>query len=163
MPSQANIKMALLQGYQAEIMEECISLALDASKDSEVSGIAALIAKDGVIVARSVNTVMRNCNPVRHAEVNAITAACDALNVNDLSGYVLYSSLQPCEMCLAATLFSGIRTVFFAGQKANVGEKYFMFPGLNLSDFQTAAKSSFHAQGGFLEDKVIPLYADGDE
>ncbi len=144
-------------------MADCVERALKASSDADTSGIAACIARDGVIVARGANTVLDTCKPTRHAEINAIEAAAAALDMSDLSGCALYSSLQPCEMCLAAIQFAGIRTIYFAACKANVAPKYFMFPGLDLADFAQAAKSKFSALGGYMEERVLALYADGQE
>ena len=64
-------------------------------------------------------------------------------------------------MCLSAMRFSGIDRVIFAATKARVASKYFVFPHLELQDFQRSG--SFEAIGGICENRVLHLYADGAE
>jgi len=78
----------------------------------------ALIVREGVVVAEAVNTVTASLDPTAHAEVNAIRAAARALGSFTLSGCQLYSSCEPCPMCLAAACWARIDGVFF-GASAN--------------------------------------------
>jgi len=77
----------------------------------------ALIVKDGEIVARGANRVTRDNDPTAHAEVQAIRQAGRALNDFNLSGAVLYSSCEPCPMCLAAALWSRLDRVVYAADR----------------------------------------------
>lgn len=74
----------------------------------------AVIVKDGQIVARGVNRVTVNLDPTAHAEVQAIRAACRALGSFSLEGCVLYTSCEPCPMCLSAVYWARIDRIFYA-------------------------------------------------
>lgn len=73
----------------------------------------AVIVKDGTIVGRGHNRVLINHDPTCHAEMEAIRDACKNLGTHDLSGCELYTSCYPCPMCLAATIWSNIKTVYY--------------------------------------------------
>ena len=73
----------------------------------------AIIVKDGKIVGRGHNRVLINHDPTCHAEIEAIRNACKNLGTHDLSGCELYTSCYPCPMCLAATIWSNIKTVYY--------------------------------------------------
>jgi len=92
----------------------------------------------------------------------ALSAATTQLGRKDLSDCTLISTLQPCEMCLAAMRFAGIRRVIYAATQANVAGKYFVFPRLRIEDFAGAGEG-FHYVGGVMEAEVLHLYEDGTE
>lgn len=140
---------------------DAVRRALAARLESGKAGIAASVLCDGHAVATGENEVHLNCDPTKHAEMVAITRAADALGSTDLKNCVMISTLQPCEMCLAAMRFAGIRRVIFAATKARVAAKYFVFPHLNIDDFIRC--DDFEAIGGVCEDLVLHLYATGDE
>lgn len=74
----------------------------------------AVITEKGKIIAESNNKVVINTDPTAHAEVLAIREAAGKLGTHDLSGCVLYSSCEPCPMCLGAIYWSGIERVVYA-------------------------------------------------
>ena len=71
----------------------------------------AVIARDGEIIATGVNRVTSEHDPTSHAEVNAIRNACRKLNTHDLSGCEIYTSCQPCPICLDARYWSHIDNI----------------------------------------------------
>ena len=73
-----------------------------------------MIVKDGKVVAEGSNTVTVDNDPTAHAEVNAIRRACAVLGTFDLSGCELYTSCEPCPMCLAACYWAHISRVYYA-------------------------------------------------
>lgn len=77
----------------------------------------AVIVSGGEIISSAHNTVIESHDPTAHAEVNAIRKACEKLNTHDLSGCVLYTSAEPCPMCLSAIIWANIKTVYFANTK----------------------------------------------
>ena len=84
----------------------------------------AVIVKDGKISARGHNEVLKNNDPTCHAEMQTIRAACEALGTFDLSGCELYTSCYPCPMCLSATIWANIKTVYYgntAKDAADIG------------------------------------------
>ncbi len=84
----------------------------------------AVIVKDGKVIAKSANTVTLKNDPTAHAEVSAIRLACRKLKTFDLSGCVIYTSCEPCPMCLSAIYWAQIDSIFYANTKkdaANIG------------------------------------------
>ena len=74
---------------------------------------AVIIDKEGNIIAEGNNKVLKNNDPTAHAEITAIREACKKLNTYDLSEYILYTSCEPCPMCLSAIIWSNIKKVFY--------------------------------------------------
>ncbi|MCV2393655.1 nucleoside deaminase [Actinotalea sp. M2MS4P-6] len=77
----------------------------------------AVIVHDGAVVGTGQNRVTRDNDPTAHAEVMAIRAACRRLGSFSLAGSVLYSSCEPCPLCLAAALWARIDRVVFAADR----------------------------------------------
>lgn len=101
-----------------ELMREAIRL----SEENVVNGggpFGAVIARDGEIIATGVNRVTAAHDPTAHAEVNAIREACRKLNTYDLSGCVIYSSCEPCPMCLGAIYWAHLDKLFFGNNKTD--------------------------------------------
>jgi len=79
----------------------------------------ALVAKDGKIISRANNKVVLSHDPTAHAEVLAIRKASALLKSHDLSDCVLYTSCEPCPMCLGAIYWAGIKKVVYASDRHN--------------------------------------------
>lgn len=77
----------------------------------------AVIVKDGEVVATGVNSVTCDNDPTAHAEVNAVRSACRKLHTFRLEGCDVYSSCEPCPMCLSALYWAGVRRVFYGNTK----------------------------------------------
>ncbi len=75
---------------------------------------AAVIVKDGEIVGQGCNRTLTNNDPTAHGEVEAIRDACQRLGTWDLSGCTLYSSCEPCQMCVAAMYWARIDKLYYA-------------------------------------------------
>ena len=73
----------------------------------------AVIVKDGVVVGKGHNSVVKNNDPTCHGEMMAIHKACKKLNTFDLSGCEIYTTGEPCPMCLAAILWANISKVYY--------------------------------------------------
>ena len=73
----------------------------------------AVIVKDGVVVGKGHNQVLKNNDPTCHGEVMAIRDACKKLKTYDLSGCELYTTAEPCPMCAGAVMWANIKKVFF--------------------------------------------------
>jgi tRNA(Arg) A34 adenosine deaminase TadA len=101
-----------------ELMRACIEqAALSASGDGGPFG--ALIVRKEQVVATGTNGVTSLRDPTAHAEVQAIRAACRALDTWDLAGCDLYTSCEPCPMCLGAAYWARVRHVFFCATRAD--------------------------------------------
>ena len=83
-------------------------------KNNEGGPFGAVITdKKGNIIANGNNKVLKNNDPTAHAEITAIREACKKLNTYDLSEYILYTSCEPCPMCLSAIIWSNIKKVYY--------------------------------------------------
>jgi len=85
----------------------------------------AVIVRDGRIIARSGNEVVPDNDPTAHAEIKAIREACRYLGTYDLSGCVIYSSCEPCPMCLGAIYWSRLEQLWFAADREDAAEAGF--------------------------------------
>lgn len=96
----------------------------------------AVIAKNGEIIATGVNRVTASCDPTAHAEVSAIRAAAAKLGTFDLSGYEIYTSCEPCPMCLGAIYWARLDKMYYANNKTdakNIGfDDSFIYDELEL-------------------------------
>ena len=81
----------------------------------------AVIVKDGKIISTGHNTVIETKDATAHAEINAIREASKKLDTHDLSGCILYTSVEPCPMCLSAIIWSNIKEVYYANTKEDAG------------------------------------------
>lgn len=77
----------------------------------------AVIARDGEIVAEGVNRVAANHDPTAHAEVSAIRAACSQLQTFDLTGCEIFSSCEPCPMCLGAIYWAHLDRIYYGANQ----------------------------------------------
>lgn len=102
-------------------MEEAIRLA-DESVKNGGGPFGAVIVKDGKIIAGSSNSVTLNNDPTAHAEVNAIRKACKELNTFDLSGCEIYSSCEPCPMCLGAIYWAHIGKIYYGNTRKDAAD-----------------------------------------
>lgn len=82
----------------------------------------AAIVKDGKIIASAHNTVVESKDATAHAEVNAIRKASGILNTHDLSGCTLYTSAEPCPMCLSAIVWANIKEVYYANTRKDADD-----------------------------------------
>ena len=81
-----------------------------------------MIAKDGEIVATGCNRVTDEHDPTAHAEVSAIRAACRKLNTFDLSGCEIYTSCEPCPMCLGAIYWAHLDRMYYGNNQHDAAE-----------------------------------------
>lgn len=83
---------------------------------------AVIIDENGKIIANGNNKVIKNNDPTAHAEIVAIREACKKLNTYDLSDCMLYTSAEPCPMCLSAIIWANIKKVYFGCNKKDASE-----------------------------------------
>ena len=102
-------------------MREAIKLSLD-NIDHDGGPFGAVIVKDGKIIARGANRVTASVDPTAHAEVNAIREAARVLGTFDLSGCEIYTSCEPCPMCLGAIYWAHLDKVYYGNTKADAKE-----------------------------------------
>ncbi|MBO0981861.1 nucleoside deaminase [Microbacterium sp. SD291] len=108
----------------AEYLARAVALATDNVRNAGGPFGAIVVAPDGQVF-EGVNRVTANLDPSAHAEVTAIRAACQGLGTFDLSGAVLYSSCEPCPMCLATSLWARVDRVYFAADRDDAADAGF--------------------------------------
>jgi guanine deaminase len=101
---------------EQDFIREAIRLSVENVKNGG-GPFGAVIVKEGKIIATGVNRVTDHNDPTAHAEVNAIRSACNVLNTFDLSGCDIYSSCEPCPMCLGAIYWARLSKLVFANTK----------------------------------------------
>lgn len=106
-------------------MREAIRLATENVTEGLGGPFGCVIVRDGEIIARGANQVTATLDPTAHAEVVAIRKACSALNDFQLSGCDVYTSCEPCPMCLAALYWSRCRTIYFGNTAKDAADAGF--------------------------------------
>lgn len=105
-------------------MKEAIDMAI-ANIDSGGGPFGAVVVRDGKVIGRGCNSVTNNLDPTAHAEVMAIRDACRNLNTFILDGCQIYSSCEPCPMCLSAIYWARIDHVYYGCTKLDAADAGF--------------------------------------
>ncbi|SER56062.1 nucleoside deaminase [Pedobacter rhizosphaerae] len=105
-----------------DFMKMAIALSVNNVQENIGGPFGAVIVRDGKVIAQSANKVTTTNDPTAHAEVSAIRLACSALQTFDLSGCVIYTSCEPCPMCLGAIYWAKIETIYYANTKNDAEE-----------------------------------------
>jgi guanine deaminase len=100
-------------------MQRAIALATENVLSGAGGPFAALVVRDGEVLATGVNLVTATNDPTAHAEVVAIRAACKELGNFQLTGCVVYTSCEPCPMCLAALYWARCDAIFYGNSAAD--------------------------------------------
>lgn len=101
-----------------ELLEEAAKEALIGSSNNDGGPFGAVIVdSEGNIISRGHNTVLSSHDPTNHAEIVAIREACQKLGTHDLSGCTIYSSCEPCPMCLSAVIWANIKELYFGATR----------------------------------------------
>ena len=123
--------------YNEKFMQQAINLAKINVSSGNGGPFGALVVKDGVVIAEACNSVTGDNDPTAHAEVNAIRKACDILKSFQLEGCQIYTSCEPCPMCLGAIYWARPDVVYYASTKdaaASAGfDDSFIYEELKLS------------------------------
>ena len=118
-----------------ELMRKAIALSIE-NVANNGGPFGAVIAREGEIIATGVNRVTAHCDPTAHAEVNAIRAAAQKLGTFDLSGCEIYTSCEPCPMCLGAIYWAHLDRIYYGNNKedaASIGfDDAFIYKELDL-------------------------------
>lgn len=104
-----------------EIMRRAIELSEESVKNGG-GPFGAVIAKNGRIVAEAANRVTTDCDPTAHAEVSAIRKAAKELGTFDLSGCEIYTSCEPCPMCLGAIYWAHLDKIYYANNRKDAAD-----------------------------------------
>lgn len=97
----------------AGFLSEAVGLARKALEDDDGGPFGAVVVKDGRVVGRGRNLVLAGCDPTAHAEVMAIRDACRHLGTHVLAGCTVYTSAEPCPMCLGALYWARVDRIVY--------------------------------------------------
>lgn len=136
--------------------------AIDLSVKNVAEGggpFGAVIAKDGKIVATGVNRVTADHDPTAHAEVSAIRAAAKALGTFDLSGCEIYTSCEPCPMCLGAIYWAHLDRMYYGNTKTDAAkagfDDAFIYKELDLDPQKRSLRSEM-----MMHDEALQAFDD---
>jgi tRNA(Arg) A34 adenosine deaminase TadA len=107
--------------YEEKFMRRAIDLSKQALSTPGTRPFAAVVVREGKIVGEGLNQSARNHDPTAHGEVEAIRDACRNLKTTDLSGADLYSSAEPCAVCVGVMLISGIGRMYYGASLEQSG------------------------------------------
>jgi guanine deaminase len=103
--------------------EKFMRMAIALSEQNVTEGLGgpfgAVIVRNGEVIAGSGNKVVPSNDPTAHAEISAIRLACTALNTYNLEGCVIYTSCEPCPMCLGAIYWARLDKIYYANNQAD--------------------------------------------
>jgi len=102
---------------EEKFMKVAIDLAFEGMHENKGGPFGAVIVQNGVIVGRGNNQVTSTNDPTAHAEIVAIRDACKQLNTFELNECVIYTTCEPCPMCLAAIYWTHINKIFYGSTK----------------------------------------------
>lgn len=102
---------------EADHMRRAIALSLEMMRSGRGGPFGAVIVKDGSIIAEGFNQVISSNDPTAHAEMVAVRRACQALATFDLTGCEIYTSCEPCPMCLGAIYWARLGRIYYANDR----------------------------------------------
>lgn len=121
---------------QKSFMQQAIDLSREGMNSGKGGPFGCVIVKDEMVVGKGCNCVSSTNDPTAHAEIVAIRDACKNMNVFQLQGCELYTSCEPCPMCLGAIYWARPDRVFFANDKTDAAEAgfddYFIYQELSV-------------------------------
>jgi tRNA(Arg) A34 adenosine deaminase TadA len=123
------------------------------------SPFGAVIVSRGVVVASTHNTVWRDLDPTAHAEVNCIRSAAKAIQSISLAGCEMYSSCEPCPMCLSAIHWSKIDRVVFGATIADAATAGFCELHVAAAELARLGGSPLKVESGLLREECTALFA----
>jgi guanine deaminase len=108
-----------------QFMQRAIDLSLENVRSGGGGPFGALVVKDSTILSSGVNHVTRALDPTAHAEIVAIRGACQAIRDFQLRGCELYTTCEPCPMCMGAIYWARLDKVYYAGTRADAAQAGF--------------------------------------
>ena len=140
-----------------KFMQMAIELSIE-NIDSGGGPFGAIIVRNGELIAKGANRVVPNNDPTAHAEVVAIRNACQKLQTFDLRGCTVYTSCEPCPMCLSALYWAGIERICYANTKRDAAaiefDDSFIYDQLRL-DYD---RRSIHCEH-FMRSEALEAFA----
>ena len=111
-----------MQKTNQEFMSEAVKAAIKGMNNDEGGPFGCVIVKDGEIIGRGNNKVTSTNDPTAHAEITAIREACKNLNNFQLEGCIIYTSCEPCPMCLGAIYWARPKKVYYGSNQQDAAD-----------------------------------------
>jgi guanine deaminase len=146
--------------------DDLMRLAVETARRGIAAGqmpFGAVIVRDGMVVAATHNTICCDVDPTAHAEVNCIREAAQALKTIDLRGCMMFSSCEPCPMCLSAILWSKIDRVVYGATNADAAAAGFGELDIPAGRMAEMARSPLKVEGGLLREECAALFLEWSE
>ena len=105
-----------------DFMREAIKCSLEGMNRNAGGPVGAVIVKDGEIIAKGWNKVTSTNDPTAHAEVTVIREACKKLGTFDLTAFEIYTSCEPCPMCLSACYWAGLKKIYYGNTRKDAAD-----------------------------------------
>ncbi len=142
-------------------MQMAIDLSV-ANIDTGGGPFGAVVVRDGEVIATGANRVTPNNDPTAHAEISAIRAACSTLGTFKLDGCTVYSSCEPCPMCLSALYWAGVERVCYGNTKSDAKDisfdDSFIYDQLDL-DYEARSIKCQH----FMREEALAAFRKWEE
>ncbi len=141
--------------------EGFIQLAIQQAREAIAGGqspFGSVVEREGALIAAAHNTVWHDGDPTSHAEVNAIRQAAKRLNTIDLSDCTIYTTCEPCPMCLAAIHWAKIRRVVFGASIADAAEAGFSELRVDARTLAKMGGSGLKVEEGPLREECRELF-----
>jgi guanine deaminase len=145
------------QQREQELMRRAIEKAREGIAAGQ-SPFGAVIVRDGVVIAATHNTVWRDTDPTAHAEVNCLRSAAAALGSINLGGCEMYSTCEPCPMCLAAIHWSKIDRVVYGATIADAAAAGFCELHVDAEELARLGRSPLKVKSGVLREECAELF-----
>jgi tRNA(adenine34) deaminase len=140
-------------------MRQAIALAKTKGTDPSDTPIAAIIVRDGTVLAAETNRTAEDNDATAHAEICAFRAAGAKAGDMELRGATLYSTLQPCGMCTMASIWAKVGRIVYGAGRDDVHRMYFEDRNLDTVDFiRDAYRDDLSIEGGCLTTDCAALY-----
>jgi tRNA(Arg) A34 adenosine deaminase TadA len=144
--------------------EKFMKLAIQEAKKSVETGgapIGAVLVKDGEVVATGQSLVWPKKDPSAHGETECLRNACKKLNTLDLSGCILYSTLESCSMCLGCASWTGLSKIVFGVYKEDIGDNPYEIKDYHAEEhaerLTPIGGGRIEIQGGVLREECAEL------
>lgn len=140
--------------YRENFMRRAIELSQQALDTPGTEPFGCVIVKDDAVVGEGLNHSLAHFDPTSHGEVEAIRDACRRLECVDLSGCELYTSCEPCAMCVAVMEVSGISRLYYAASQGQAGLAFATLTRAERHPIDVEALRK--AAGSLVEDRAMP-------
>jgi tRNA(Arg) A34 adenosine deaminase TadA len=140
---------------------DLMRMAIEKTREGIAAGqspFGAVIVRDSEVIASTHNTVWRDTDPTAHAEVNCLRSAAAVLSTIDLRGCTMYSTCEPCPMCLAAIHWAKIDRVVYGATIADAAAAGFHELHVAAEDLAAMGRSPLKVEGGLLRSECAALF-----